>query len=411
MSQAHEQVFVARQPILDREGDIVAHELLFRSSAAAKSATITDFSAASASTIVRAFADFGIEKVIGDTLGFFNVTRELFFSDGVEALPVDRVVVELLETIVCDEPILRRCKELRKLGYKLALDDWVSKDPREHVIPYVDYVKVDLLGVPEKELPWLVRGIQRHPVLLLAEKVEDAAAHLRCLKLGFDLFQGYYFAKPTTLSGRNLDAGRTTVLRAMQKVSADAGLDEIADIFKSNVNLGVNLLRLVNSVGLARAQRIENVAQALSLLGRRQVQRWLALLLFAGGEDEAFGGALLQTAALRGRVMELLVGPGAGASQDLCDRAFLTGMMSLAEPILGRPIEDVARELNLHDEIRAGLRREPGGLGDLLSLAERMELADFGGLDEMLPRVGITLGRLMHVQAEATAWVAALMAG
>lgn len=409
---AQDQVFIARQPILDRHSTIVAHELLFRSSAVALSATITDCSLASASTVVTAFAAFGVDAVIGQTIGYFNVTRDLFLSDDVEALPSDRVMIELLETIVCDEPVVRRCRELRKRGYRVALDDWELRDPREHMLGEVDCVKVDLLAVPEKDLPWVVRTIRRHPVDLLAEKVEDAESHARCLKLGFDLFQGYYFARPTTLSSSKVDAGRASVLRAMQKLSADADIDEVADLFKSNANLGVNLLRLVNSVGLTRGTKIENVGQALSMLGRRQVQRWLALLLFAGGDEASFGSALLETAALRGRLMELLVVHDDGpATQDLRDRAFLAGMLSLADVLLGRPIEDLAQELHVHDDIRAALQREPGGLGDLLALAERLEHADFAGVEELMVRVGVAVPRLLRAQADARQWVTALMAG
>jgi EAL and modified HD-GYP domain-containing signal transduction protein len=361
---------------------------------------------------VTAFAAFGVDAVIGQTIGYFNVTRDLFLSDGVEALPADRVMIELLETIVCDEPIVRRCRELRKRGYRVALDDWELRDPREHMLPEVDCVKVDLLAVPEKDLPWVVRTIRRHPVAMLAEKVEDAESHARCLKLGFDLFQGYYFARPTTLSSSKVDAGRASVLRAMQKLSTDAGIDEVADLFKSNANLGVNLLRLVNSVGLTRGTTIENVAQALSMLGQRQVQRWLALLLFAGGDEASFGSALLETAALRGRLMELLVAHDDGpATQDLRDRAFLAGMLSLADVLLGRPLEELAQELHVHDDIRAALQREPGGLGDLLALAERLEHADFAGVDELMLRAGVDAPRLLRAQAEARQWVTALMAG
>ncbi len=407
-----DQIFIARQPILDRQSAIVAHELLFRSSAVARTAVITDSALASASTVVSAFASFDVDTLIGQTVGYFNVTREMLFSDVLEALPPDRVMIELLETIVCDEPIVRRCRELRERGYRVAIDDWELRDPRAHMLPEVDCVKVDLLAVPEKDLAWVVRTIRRHPVSLLAEKVEDAASHERCLKLGFDLFQGYYFARPTTFSSSKVDAGRSSVLRAMQKLSTDAGIDEIADIFKSNASLGVNLLRLVNSVGLTRGTKIENVNQALSMLGRRQVLRWLALLLFAGGDEASFGSALLETAAFRGRLMELLVardeGPGA---QDLRDRAFLAGMLSLADVLLGRSLEELAQELHVHEDIRAALQREPGGLGDLLSLAERLEQADFAGVEETLVRAGLDVPRLRRSQADAHQWVTALMAG
>jgi EAL and modified HD-GYP domain-containing signal transduction protein len=154
------------------------------------------------------------------------------------------------------------------------------------------------------------------------------------------------------------------------------------------------------------------VAQALTLLGQRQVQRWLALLLFAGGDQASFGSALLETAALRGRLMELLVADDDGpATQDLRDRAFLAGMLSLADVLLGRPLEELAQELHVHEDIRAALQREPGGLGDLLALAERLERADFAGVEELMLRAGVDVSRLPRAQADSRQWVTALMAG
>ena len=196
------QIFVARQPVLDRERNLIAYELLFRSSDSLGEACVTDDTLATARVVRRAFRDLGIDTVVGGATAFINVNAESLTSSLIDALPRDRVVIELLETIDVDDRIVRRCRELKAKGYRLALDDFSQYDTaHEPLLEFVDIVKVDVLALDSASLADLVRLLKPWRCRLLAEKVDSLKRARDCLALGFDLFQGFYFGRPAVLAG------------------------------------------------------------------------------------------------------------------------------------------------------------------------------------------------------------------
>lgn len=403
--------FLGRQPIVDRNQAVRAYELLFRASRTAQFAEINDFGQAAVRVMVNTFASLGMEAVLGRSLGFFNVTGEVFLSDLVEALPRGRVVLEILENVEPTQEIQKRCQQLSGAGFKLALDDWIVDDPRECLLPWANVVKVDLPAVPEKALRKLVRGLRSSGVQLLAEKVETAEEFETCHKLGFDLFQGYFFAKPVVLEGADLDATKTTLIQLLQRIMADADTREIVEMFKQDAKLGLNLLRLVNTAGRAARVKLETIEDAVRSLGLQQLGRWVMILLYAQGGANDMRDPLLTTAAHRGRLMELIVGSvettrdGGVESQ----RAFLVGMLSMADALLGQPLESIVRELRLTDKVARALTHHEGELGGVLSMAEAIERGDIDKFEPELQARDLDLQGLQQMENDAYAWVHGLM--
>ena len=186
---AARDVFLGRQPILDREQRIVAYELLFRSSDMLEAGVTNDMQA-TASVIHHAFSEMGMQTVLGNQLGFINVNAEMLLSDMIELLPSSQVVLELLESIQIDTAIVDRCRALKQKGFTLALDDFIYDDSYRPILGMVDIIKVDIMQHPIDELPGIVSRLRAWPVRLLAEKVENAEIADRRQLLGFDLLQG-----------------------------------------------------------------------------------------------------------------------------------------------------------------------------------------------------------------------------
>ena len=210
--ESQEKFFLGRQPILDRKQRIIGYEFLFRS-ADISYADITDNLQAGCSVIMNALTAFGFKDVLGKHKGFFNVTAELLMSDLLEILPREQIVIELLETIEFTDAIVARCIELKGKGFSLALDDHIYDPLCEPLYQIVDYVKIDILQVPQSDLADIVRMLKKQPVILLVEKVEDAEQFKTCLDLGFQLFQGYYFARPSVLKKRRMDISGFTLVK------------------------------------------------------------------------------------------------------------------------------------------------------------------------------------------------------
>ena len=428
MNRSNKEIFLGRQTIVDRDRNVVAYELLFRSSRTSQAAEIDEVGRAVVRVMVNTFASLGMDAVLGQALGFFNVNREILLSDVIEALPRERVVIEILEDVEADEVVIERCRFLQEAGFRIALDDWVVDDPRRPLLPHAEFVKVDLPAIPRRQLRKLVRTLRETSGLsLLAEKVETPSEFETCMKLGFDCFQGYFFARPVVLEGADLDASKKTLIQLLQQISAEVEAHRIVESFKQDAKLGLNLLRLVNTAGHAARVPLETIEDAVRQLGLERLGRWVSILLYAQEEGDDLGSPLLTTAAHRGRLMELVIehassgpmtqdreeaGGGrrvAGDAGSRRERAFLVGMLSLADALLGRPMEELVVELRLGREIARALTHHEGLLGELLLFAQSVERCEIEKIDAALPRWSLDIPALQALEHEAYAWVHGLI--
>lgn len=397
-------IFLGRQPILDGSNELLAYELLFRSSRT-NAAAIANEVQATATVVTNAFAQLAVGDALGPYRAFINVDREFLFSDLVELLPRDAVTLELLESIQPDAEVIARVEALKHKGYQIALDDVAHLDQHTALLALADVVKVDVLATGTDQLPAIVARVKEAGTRLLAEKVESREQMETCRALGFDLFQGYYFARPTIIAGKKLDHSQLALLRLTALLMEDADTVELEKVFKQEPGLTVNLLRLTNSVAAGVRTRITSLRHAITVLGRRQLQRWLQLLMFANPQ----GGStspLLQLAATRGRLMELLADKLRGRPAELADQAFMTGIMSLMPALLGQRIEDILAQLPVAPTMAQALgETREGRLGALLQLAEASEVADEESIEELLAGLdGLNAAVFNSALTGALAW-------
>lgn len=411
MGTPHEKFFLGRQPILNRDQEIIGYELLFRA-AERNVAEFESYSQASASVITSALASFGIDEVLGGKFGFINVHLGLLLSEMLEVLPKDQTVLELLEFIELDEQVLERCRELKEIGFKLALDDHEYDKKYSEIYDVVDIVKIDILQVGMDALPAIVEGLRRTPVKLLAEKVETVEQFEVCFRMGFDLFQGYFFERPVVLNKRRIDVSGLAMLKLLQQLTMDASLNEIEQTFKENPSLSYNLLRLVNSVALGMREKIKTLRHAILMLGTEHLRRWTQLSLFAGNDSRGLNNPLLEMAAVRGRLMEILVKQrnGTVANDEQSEAAFMTGILSLLEVLFETPMSEIISKLNLTDDVTNALLSRSGQLGSMLTLAEKLEITDFDAVTPLLIECRVSLDQLLTAQLEAFNWRASIVA-
>lgn len=401
-----QEIFLGRQPILDRNQDLVAFELLFRSGQNA-SANVTDDVAATASVIVNAYGELGIESVLGRHRGFINVSSQLLMDDMIHFLPRAQVVLEILETVEITDEVVRRCIELKEMGYHLALDDVTEANDRiRPLLPIVDMVKVDLLRLETGMLSRAVDSFKPWPLMLVAEKVDSAEQADLCMALGFQMFQGYYFARPQVISGKSADPSKLALLRLLTLTMGDTEVAVIEQEFKHHPNLAYNLMRLVNSAACGLPQKINSLKHGIVLLGRKQLQRWVQLLLYTTGRSKsAFVNPLLQMAATRGKLMEHIAEADRPRDKDYHDRAFMVGILSLLDTLLGMPLAEIVDYLNLADELKAALLERQGHLGRLLALLEKKEANDVAAVQDILGELAFMgLGELITAELDAVNW-------
>ncbi|MFC5549256.1 EAL and HDOD domain-containing protein [Massilia aerilata] len=406
-SMPSEEFFLARQPILGRDQKLVAFELLFRAAPEHEDAQLTDYAAATATVISHA-SQLGMEQVVGGQLAFVNVDEVVLMSDFVRFLPPNQVILEILETVLPTDAVLARVRELKELGFKFALDDVIGHSEQvSKLLDLVDVIKIDLKGVTVDELTRLATSLRGARQKLLAEKVETVEEFRLCLELGFEYFQGYYFARPAILSGKKISPSELVVLRLLELIGSNADSAAIEAAVKRDALLSLNLLRLVNSRAAGPDRHIESVSQALVQLGRSQLQRWLQILLYSTPDGRVeLNSPLLQMATTRGRLLELMsqaLRPGDTAS---AEAAFTIGMMSLMDALLAIPMAAILDRVDVSQDVRAALLDRAGDYGAMLSVAEELEGKQGGrSLARALAKLGLSVKQIREIELEAFNWV------
>ena len=392
-----QELFLGRQPILDRKQNLAAFELLFRAGHF-NGANIEDDLFASATVINHAFTELGLEQVLGRHRGFINLSTPLLMSDVIELLPPSKIVLEILETVKVSSSLIARCRELKAAGYTLALDDFRGHE-REFtpLLQVVDIVKVDVQNLPPHQLELATHRLQQLGLTLLAEKVDSRSQADRCLELGYELFQGYFFAKPSILTARRLSGSEAALMRLLELLLAD-GTGDVDAVLKQHPQLADALPRLARAV---------DSADSFAAPGVRRPQRWLPLLIYmvSSAPGAEFPSPLLILAATRGKLMELLARAVRPDDRGLQERAFLTGTLSLVNALLPARLTEILSTLPVADDVRSALLTRQGELGALLAIVQALEIAELPAIEHALSRVPtLDHGLVINLQVEAMRW-------
>jgi EAL and modified HD-GYP domain-containing signal transduction protein len=404
--------YLGRQPVLDRNQALFGYELLFRdagtSAAGMAQAGIADTPGAglnATAAVIAHTAQLGLARAIGDAACFLNVDADVLASDIFAFLPRERTVLEIVAGVRPNDALLARVAELSGHGFRFALDGVSDDNARlQRLLPLVRFVKLDMRATPRDVLAGLVPRLQAAGKQVIADKVEGRSVYQAALDLGFDYFQGYYFARPSTLGGRKLSPSQLAVLELMNLVTSDVDNADIERAVKRDVTLALNLLRLVNTPAVGARQRIDSIGQALIVLGRRQLQRWLQIMLYAEPSTRGHNQTpLLMLATTRGRLMELLAQRLRPGQRAIADIAFTVGIMSLMDVLFGIPMVDIVEQIPVSDEIHKALLKREGFFGELLKLSEHIEQAD--GADFVLPALkGLAISGDDMVEMEMSAF-------
>ncbi|PMS20486.1 diguanylate phosphodiesterase [Trinickia dabaoshanensis] len=404
-------LYLGRQPIVARDGALEAYELLFRESEVNR-AFICNDARATARVVVNTMCSMGVAATLGPHRGYVNMCREMLFDDAVMLLPPERFILEVLETVCVDPPLIERIDRLRRTGFKVALDDISDlSDALIALLPHVDIVKVDLLSADRERLPALAEAVKAHGKTLIAEKVETRDDFALAQALGFDLFQGYFFARPQVLSTRRGDPSRQSLLRMLALIASEAPLSGLEQELKRSPDVVMQLLRLVNSSAYGLGRRIGSVREAILAAGTRQIARWAQLLLYASnGELSWRSDPLAQLVGARSRFMELAAARVRPDSERFGDCAFMTGVFSLVHVLLGDAAPNTSLvQIGLVPEISDAIVHRAGLLGAMLTIAEAVERGEHERAARELSRVhpelaALTSSTFAEINLEAAMW-------
>jgi len=372
--------YVARQPIVDREQKVFGYELLFRDGL--ENAFTGDVDEASRATLDRSLL-MGIDILCDGRRAFVNCTRDTLIKGLVMLLPSTTTVVEVLESVPPDPDVVAACRTLKEAGYMIALDDYVANDPREPLAEIADIIKVEMQLTTYDQQSALIKRFGPWRSRMLAEKIETHADYLRAREQGFIYFQGYFFRRPEMMNTRDLPANRLHYLRMLQEVSRpEIDVVEVERLVKAEASVCYRLLRYLNSAIFGLKTEVHSVRHALSMLGEREVRRWVRLVAAVGAGHEKTSDLVL-SALVRGRFGELLAPRVPHGESDL----FLLGLLSLIDAMLEMPMAEVLERVPLDRETKTVLLGQPS----LLRPVFQLMLAHESGEWEAVSRLNETL--------------------
>jgi len=398
-----EPIFIARQPVFTADEQLWAHELLFRSSGTATSAVFSDTDQATSRVIADGFTLVQSGPHMGKRV-LINFPRNLILEEAAFALPPELAIIEILETVKPEPPILKALENLKSSGYTLALDDYVGKPGAEPLLDLVDIVKVDILGVDRLDLARIVSDLQKRNVKLLAEKVEDLETFDQTKRLGFQLFQGFFFSKPVIVPGRKLNPNQSTRLRLLKELAReDFEVKDLAEIIRADLPLSYRLFRYINSASFGFRTKINSVNHAISLIGQRQLKKWLWVVFMSDLSSSPMTGELAFMSAHRGRFLELMTDV-MGTKPMNSDAMFLLGLFSLLDAILGLPMNELVADLPIGDDIKVALCKGKNPNRVWLELVKSFERAQWKRAEFIMQRLSLNHNKIAGFYSDALSW-------
>lgn len=389
--------YVARQPIFDRNEKVFGYELLFRDGLV--NAFSGDADEASRATLDRSLL-MGLDVLCDGRRAFVNCTRDTLLQGLVTLLPSTSIVVEVLESVAPDPEVIAACHSLKEAGYMIALDDFVANDPREPLAEVADIIKVEMQLTTEAQRAALMRKFGPWRCRMLAEKIETQRDFHRARDLGFVYFQGYFFRRPEMMSTRDMPANRLNYLHMLQEVSRpELDIPALEKLIKAEASVCYRLLRYLNSAMFSLKNEIHSVRHAISMLGERDVRKWVRLVAAVGaGQDKT--SDLVLSALVRGRFGELLAPHVTHGESDL----FLLGLLSLIDAMLEMPMADVLEKIPLDSATKSVLLGQPSSLRPIYQLMLAHESGEWAAAAEISRRLRIDPEEVAGSYWQAQQW-------
>lgn len=394
-------IFVARQPIFNRDNEIVAYELLYRNSLKNFFDESVNSSKATAILITNSYINIGMENLIEDKIGFINFDQTLINNEIPKLLNKDKVVIEVLETVIPDRKIMSNLINLKREGYTLALDDFTLEYQYMKTVPLYDIIKVDFIQTGLSGAEEIIKRFSNGKNKFLAEKVETAEEYNKAYELGYDYFQGYFFSKPQVVKSKSTSGIKYQYLRIkeeMQKEEPDFG--EIERIIESDVDMSYKILKLVNTFSLT--SEVSSIRHAISILGLKEIDKWLNFIMLQNFTKEK-PSELVKMSVIRSKFAELIAMNSNKRNQRY--QASLIGLFSLIDAILGKTKEEVLSEIPMTEDVKKAIMLDKSStLYPIMDIILSYEEAEWDKIDEISKEIQLDVNKVPELYLQAIKW-------
>jgi len=398
------EIYVARQPIFDKNKKIYGYELLFRDGMTNAFPDI-DGDTATSKLLSNTFFNIGIEQISGKNISFINFTENLLINKIPSLFPKELIMVEILEDVEAKENVVKACRELSEKGYRFALDDFIYNSDLQPLIDLASVIKFDFMLTPIDEIQEILDKLVFPHLNFLAEKIETYDEFSSALEMGFSYFQGYFFSKPEILTGSAIAPSKISLLQIISEInSKDFSFGRLEKFISSDVSISYKLLRYINSAYFKRLQEITSIKHALVFLGERETKQFISLVAIAGLSSDK-PDELMRSSIIRARLCELI-----GKECNLPDTSelFLLGLLSHIDAMLDNGMGKIMEDLPISEKIKIALIDGEGALSDYIKLVSCYETGDWECCSLLTGKIGIAEEKLPQYYMDAIGWADAL---
>ena len=394
-------VFVARQPIFNRDKEIVAYELLYRNSLKNFFDPSVSSSKATSILITNSHINIGMDNLVEDKYAFINFDSTLINNDIPSLLNKDSVVIEVLEDVKPDRVFLSNLLALKKQGYTLALDDFTLDYPYQNTIPLYDIIKVDFMLAGLDGAKKIMDKYKNGKRKFLAEKIETVSEFNTALDMGYDYFQGFFFSKPEIIQGKAAMSINMQFLKLKEEINKnEVDFNNISKIIESDIGLSYKLLRLVNSFSLN--SQVSSIRHALAILGVKEIEKWLNFIMIsdfvADGADE-----VVRLSIIRSRFAELIAEHS--NQPQMKYQASLVGLFSMIDVVMGKPFDKIFKEIPMSQHVKDAITNKPTSpLYDMFQVVLSYEKADWDTLDNYTSKLLLKSNEIPDLYFESVSW-------
>lgn len=407
------EVYVARQPILNNKCEVFAYELLYRGSKENNFFPQIDGDKATADVVFNSYFNIGLEQISEGKSVFVNFTENLLKSELPLCFPPDTLVIEVLENIEPTKEVIQICRMLKKRGFRIALDDYILNEDCPYtyeLLQYADIIKVDIQATSDELQRKMFEKLESYELEWLAEKVETYEEYQSCVQKGFTYFQGYFFSKPVILTSYDVSIYPFHHLELIKELSQEEpNIKKVAQKVEMDVALSFKLLQLINSASYRRIEPIKSIEQAIVLLGLKEVKKWAYVLTLRElkFQNNKVPSEVIKLSFMRAKMGELIASQ-LGRKQE-SSSYFLTGMLSCIDTFMQRPLDDILKDLPLHEEIKDAIKGESNSYRAVLELCQLVEKGKWDEIEMKSHELGVSIEDVFQYYKDSLEWTQTIM--
>ncbi len=393
-------MFIARQPIFNKELSIFGYELLFRGDLSSKGYDSSSSVSATAKVIGGLF-ETGIEHVVGKARAFVNFDYDFIMSDGIELIDPNTLVIEVLETVEVDQCLIERLKSLKKKGYKIALDDFEESYQEYAIVPIADIIKYDIMITPLHTIQEDVKTALSQNKVILAEKIETNEEYQEALAMGFHLFQGYFFSKPSIVEkSKDEKSSKVQYARILNEIrKPEPSYDEITKIIESDVDIAYRLIKVMSH--RKQEDMFRSIHKVLVTMGLKELERWIRVLMLQDfSKNKPI--EITRMSLIRSKFSEFIAKNSTMKGYE--DQTSMMALFSMIDVLLECPMEEALEGMMLPNSVVQALVYHKGQFFIMCELIQSYEKGDWGKIPDIAESIQMNPIVLSEGYLKAVEW-------